>query len=290
MYVKVERNLSKNSLDAYQRDLVRYINYFNDKIKPKDVRADHIQGYIRFLSSHLKPSSIRRTISTIKNFHNYLIEEGHTKLNPCEAIDMPKIEKRLPKILTKKEVDHFLSAIDTSSPSGIRDQAMFELLYSTGLRVSEMVSLKIIDIIMLDFEKEVSITVKGKGSRLRTIPLGRVAIKYLKTYINSSRKNFVKNGKKSTNIFLNYRGEGMSRKGVWKIFRKYAEKAGLKKSVSPHVLRHSFATHLIQGGADIRAVQLMLGHVDVSTTEIYTHLDNKDLKDQHIKYHPRSQW
>ena len=150
MYVKVERSLAKNSLDAYQRDLVRYINYFDSEIKPQDVQADHIQGYIRFLSSHLKPSSIRRTISAIKNFHNYLIEEGYTKLNPCEVIDMPKIEKRLPKILTKKEVDHFLSVIDTSCPSGIRDQAMFELLYSTGLRLSEMISLKIIDIILRD--------------------------------------------------------------------------------------------------------------------------------------------
>ncbi len=290
MHIKVERALADNSLDAYQRDLTRYMNYFKNEIKPQDIKTDHVQGYIRFLSSHLKPSSIRRTISTIKTFHNFLIEEGHTKLNPCETIDMPKMEKRLPKVLTKKEVDHFLSVIDTSSPWGIRDQAMFELLYSTGLRVSEMISLKIIDLIMLDLEKDISIRIKGKGSRIRTIPLGREAIKSLKNYINYSRNIFIKEGKNNTNIFLNYRGECISRKGVWKIFKKYAEKAGLKKSISPHSLRHSFATHLIQGGADIRAVQMMLGHVDVSTTEIYTHLDNKDLKDQFIKYHPRSQW
>ncbi len=290
MHIKVERALADNSLDAYQRDLTRYMNYFKNEIKPQDIKTDHVQGYIRFLSSHLKPSSIRRTISTIKTFHNFLIEEGHTKLNPCETIDMPKMEKRLPKVLTKKEVDHFLSVIDTSSPWGIRDQAMFELLYSTGLRVSEMISLKIIDLIMLDLEKDISIRIKGKGSRIRTIPLGRKAIKSLKNYINYSRNIFIKQGKNNTNIFLNYRGECISRKGVWKIFKKYAEKAGLKKSISPHSLRHSFATHLIQGGADIRAVQMMLGHVDVSTTEIYTHLDNKDLKDQFIKYHPRSQW
>tara|TARA_B100000029_G_C17607282_1_gene967862 strand:- start:3169 stop:4041 length:873 start_codon:yes stop_codon:yes gene_type:complete len=290
LHIKVERALADNSLDAYQRDLTRYMNYFKNEIKPQDIKTDHVQGYIRFLSSHLKPSSIRRTISTIKTFHNFLIEEGHTKLNPCETIDMPKMEKRLPKVLTKKEVDHFLSVIDTSSPWGIRDQAMFELLYSTGLRVSEMISLKIIDLIMLDLEKDISIRIKGKGSRIRTIPLGREAIKSLKNYINYSRNIFIKEGKNNTNIFLNYRGECISRKGVWKIFKKYAEKAGLKKSISPHSLRHSFATHLIQGGADIRAVQMMLGHVDVSTTEIYTHLDNKDLKDQFIKYHPRSQW
>ncbi|MBF88305.1 MAG: site-specific tyrosine recombinase XerD [Candidatus Marinimicrobia bacterium] len=290
LHIKVERALADNSLDAYQRDLTRYMNYFKNEIKPQDIKTDHVQGYIRFLSSHLKPSSIRRTISTIKTFHNFLIEEGHTKLNPCETIDMPKMEKRLPKVLTKKEVDHFLSVIDTSSPWGIRDQAMFELLYSTGLRVSEMISLKIIDLIMLDLEKDISIRIKGKGSRIRTIPLGRKAIKSLKNYINYSRNIFIKQGKNNTNIFLNYRGECISRKGVWKIFKKYAEKAGLKKSISPHSLRHSFATHLIQGGADIRAVQMMLGHVDVSTTEIYTHLDNKDLKDQFIKYHPRSQW
>lgn len=251
---------------------------------PDQIQTADIQAYIRDLSdAHLQPSSIRRTVSVIRAFHAYLVEEGKAVNNPSELVDMPKLPKHLPEVLTVEEIETLLSAIDTSTAAGVRNRTMLELLYSAGLRVSEMTVLSVFDV--MDGNGWLRVT--GKGSKERIVPLGREAIKWLEYYINKSRQQLMKKGKTTDRIFLNYRGDAISRKGVWMILKQVASKAGQTKSVSPHTLRHSFATHLLEGGADLRAVQQMLGHSNISTTQIYTHLDRTYLKEVHKEYHPR---
>jgi integrase/recombinase XerD len=211
------------------------------------------------------------------------VDEGAASTNPSELVDMPKMPKHLPDVLSVDEVDTLLSVIDTSKPAGLRDRAMLELLYSTGLRVSEMTSLTMLDIL----EGKEWLRVTGKGSKERIVPLGNEAVKWLERYINESRETFIKKGKNTDHLFLNYRGNTISRKGVWMFVKRYAADCGMEKRISPHTLRHSFATHLLEGGADLRAVQLMLGHSDISTTQIYTHLDKTYLKEIHREHHPR---
>ena len=219
----------------------------------------------------------------IRAFHNFLIEEGKADQNPSELLEPPKLAKYLPEVLTVEEVDYLLDVVDTSSASGVRNLSMLELLYSTGIRVSEMTNLTMLDIL----EAKECLRISGKGSKQRIVPLGRAAVKSLESYLNKSRDKFVRQEKETVNVFLNYRGEGISRKGVWKIIKNYGNKANFKKSVSPHTLRHSFATHLLEGGADLIAVQKMLGHADIATTQIYTHLDTTYLKQVHREHHPR---
>jgi len=284
MYLRAEKNLAANSVDAYRRDISRYADHFSEMADPDQIQTSDIQSYIRDLSdAYLKPSSIRRTVSVIRAFHAYLVEEGKADKNPSELIDMPKLPKHLPEVLTVEEIDALLSAINTSTAPGVRDRTMLELLYSAGLRVSEMTVLSVLDVM----EGNGWLRVTGKGSKERIVPLGREAIKWLEHYINESRQKLVKKEKTTGRLFLNYRGETISRKGVWKILKQVASETDLTKSVSPHTLRHSFATHLLEGGADLRAVQQMLGHSDISTTQIYTHLDRTYLKEVHKQYHPR---
>lgn len=284
MYLRTEKNLAANSVDAYRRDISRYAAHLSEDAEPDRIQTADIQAYIRDLSDALlKPSSIRRTLSVIRAFHSYLVEEGEAAKNPSELVDMPKLPKHLPEVLTVEEIESLLAAIDTSTPSGVRNRSMLELLYSAGLRVSEMTALSVLDVM----EGSGWLRVSGKGSKERIVPLGREAIKWLEFYMNESRTQLVKKGKTTDKIFLNYRGEAISRKGVWKILKQVAFNSNLKKTVSPHTLRHSFATHLLEGGADLRAVQQMLGHSDISTTQIYTHLDKTYLKEVHRLYHPR---
>ncbi len=284
MYLKTEKILAENSVDAYHRDISRYAKCFSEVADPDQIQTAEIQAYIRDLSdAHLKPSSIRRTVSVIRVFHAYLVEEGKAVKNPSELIDMPKLPKHLPEVLTVEEIETLLSAIDTSTVAGIRNRTMLELLYSSGLRVSEMTILSVLDFI----DGNGLLRVNGKGLKERIVPLGSEATKWLEKYINESRQNLVKKGKRTDRIFLNYRGEGISRKGVWKILKQIVSETGLKKSVSPHTLRHSFATHLLERGADLRAVQQMLGHTDISTTQIYNHINKTYLKEIHKQYHPR---
>ena len=243
-----------------------------------------IQTYIRGLSDlHLKPISIRRNLSVIRAFHAYLVDEGAAATNPSELVDMPKMPKHLPEVLSVGEINTLLSVIDTSKFAGLRDRAMLELLYSTGLRVSEMTSLTMLDIL----EGKEWLRVSGKGSKERIDPLGNEAVQWLERYINESRETFIKKGKNTDHLFLNYRGNVISRKGVWMFVKRYAADCGVEKRNSPHTFRHSFATHLLERGADLRAVQQMLGHADISTTQIYTHLDKTYLKEIHREYHPR---
>ena len=330
MYLRVEKNLAPNTVDAYKRDITRYLDFTGKDSDPDTVETAQIQAYIRGLSdAHLKPTSIRRNLSVIRAFHAYLVDEGAAATNPSELVDMPKMLKHLPNVLSVDEIDTLLSVIDTAKPAGLRDRSMLELLYSTGLRVSEMTSLTMLDIL----EGKEWLRVTGKGSKERIVPLGSEAVEWLERYINESRETFIKKGKNTDHLFLSYRGVAISRKGVWKILKNYSVKAkkivriikgkyegqsgeifkktkkmyevklasngkeirvnqewviqALDKKFSPHTLRHSFATHLLIGGADLRAVQQMLGHADISTTEIYTHLDKTDLKEIHREHHPR---
>ncbi|HHZ98192.1 MAG TPA: site-specific tyrosine recombinase XerD [Candidatus Marinimicrobia bacterium] len=283
MYLRVEKNLAHNTLDAYKRDISRYLDFTRKESDPDKVETAQIQAYIRGLSAHLKSSSIRRNLSVIRAFHTYLVDEGAADTNPSELVDMPKMPKYLPEVLSVDEIDNLLSVIDTSKPAGLRDRAMLELLYSSGLRVSEMTSLTMLDIL----EGKSWLRVTGKGSKERIVPLGSKAVKWLERYINGSRETFIKKGKNTDHLFLNYRGGAISRKGVWMLLKRYAADSDIEKKFSPQTLRHSFATHLLEGGADLRAVQLMLGHSDISTTQIYTHLDKTYLQQVHKEYHPR---
>ncbi|MFQ6615789.1 MAG: site-specific tyrosine recombinase XerD [Fidelibacterota bacterium] len=285
--LRVERNLSAHTVEAYEHDLSRYLQFLKqmgvsaslDVIKPW-----HIREYIRMLNDlGLKPSSIRRNFSVIRSYHRFLLDEGYSETNPSELLEAPKMPRRLPSALAVHEVDTLLSAIDTSRPLGIRDRAMLELMYSAGLRVSELTGLTLLNLLA----NRGWIRIVGKGSKERIVPLGKEAARWMETYINTQRPSLLKKGKATDAVFLNHRGDPISRKGIWKIVKGYAREAGIRKPVSPHTLRHSFATHLLEGGADLRVVQELLGHEDISTTEIYTHLDRTYLKEVHRTYHPR---
>lgn len=287
MSLRVERNLSPHTLEAYEHDISRYLAFMEEtegisateNIKPRQIRA-----YIRLLSDLcLTPSTIRRNLSVVRSYHGFLVEEGYSGTNPSELLEAPKLPKKLPTVLTVNEVERLLEAIDFNTPLGLRDRAMLELLYSAGLRVSELIDVRIMNLLA----NRGWIRIFGKGSKERVVPLGSHAAKWVEKYMNEARPVLVKKGGKTDIIFLNHRGGPISRKGVWKIVRQSAEMAGIKNPISPHTLRHSFATHLLEGGANLRAVQEMLGHADISTTQIYTHLDMSYLKEVHRTYHPR---
>ncbi|MDP6836465.1 MAG: site-specific tyrosine recombinase XerD [Candidatus Marinimicrobia bacterium] len=286
--LRVERSLSPNTLEAYEHDLTRYLTFIErdkhlDSIN--DIRPGHIREYIRTLSDlQLMATSVRRNFSVVRSYHSFLVDEEYATLNPAELLTAPKIPQKLPVILSVEEVDAILEVIDSSTASGLRDRAMIEMLYSAGLRVTELVQLELISL----FENKGWIRVLGKGSKERIVPLGKQAANWIEKYLNEGRPTLLKKGKRSDTLFLNYRGDPISRKGVWMLLRKYVTGAGIDKRVSPHTLRHSFATHLLEGGADLRVVQEMLGHADISTTQIYTHLDRTYLKEVHKTYHPRA--
>lgn len=288
MSLRVERNLSPNTLEAYEHDLNRYLTFIErdknlDSID--DIHPDHIREYIRNLTDlHLVAASVRRNFSVVRSYHSFLVDEEYAALNPAELLESPKIPQRLPVILSVEEVETILAVIDSSTSLGMRDKAMIELLYSAGLRVTELVQLKLINL----FENRGWIRVFGKGSKERVVPLGKQAADWIEKYLNEARPSLLKKGKRSDALFVNFRGDPISRKGVWKLLRKYVKEAEIEKRVSPHTLRHSFATHLLEGGADLRVVQAMLGHADISTTQIYTHLDKTYLKEVHKMYHPRA--
>jgi len=285
--LRVERNLSPNTIEAYEHDISRYLT-FMEKIdgieSTKDIKPRHIREYIRTLSDlYLMANSIRRNLSVVRSYHKFLLDEEFATTNPSELLEAPKLSQKLPTVLSVNEVEKLLEVRNEDTPLGIRDRAMLELLYSAGLRVSELVNLKVMDLLA----NRGWIRVFGKGSKERVVPLGSHAANRMEKYLNKSRPMLVKKRRSTDIVFLNFLGNPISRKGIWKIVRQSAETAGIKKSVSPHTLRHSFATHLLEGGADLRAVQEMLGHADISTTQIYTHLDKSYLKEVHKTYHPR---
>lgn len=284
-YLQVERRLSPASVEAYRRDIRRYLHFLVSQglscrkdVKPKLVTAHLLSLRRRGLS----PSSVARNFSAIRSFHRFLISEGLASRDCTEHLHAPRLWKRLPSVLHHCEVEKLLQQPDLSTPGGIRDRAMLELMYASGLRVSELLALKTSNLLLeIHF-----VRVLGKGLRERVVPVGREAVKWVERYLREVRPQLAE-GMAGEIIFLNMRGKKLSRMGFWKILKKYVAMADLKKAVSPHTLRHSFATHLLEGGADLRAVQEMLGHADISTTQMYTHVDREYLKEVHRTFHPR---
>ena len=284
--LRVERNVSPKTIDAYRRDLRQYLQYiYNIKIKNlSDVKSTHIREYVRILNKRgMAPTSISRIISSIRGYHKFLSGEKIVEENPALTINNPKIPKKLPHVLSEKEISSIINSIDETSQFYRRDTAMIEMLYSCGIRVSELCSLEISDL-FLDDEL---IRVIGKGSKERLLPIGGKAKTFLNEYLIHSR-NRLNRKTESSFVFLSRNGKVLTRAMVNKILNKWTKSAGITRSISPHMLRHSFATHLLEGGADLRFVQALLGHSDIATTQIYTHLDKHHLKEVYKSHHPRS--
>ena len=285
-YLQIERSLSDNSVQAYIRDVKKFANYAIpiELSELKVTRVDISNFLAQINQKNISSRSQARIISGIKAFYKYLIMEDYLKINPTELIESPKIGLKLPDTLSLIEIDKLISAVDLSNKQGERNRAILETLYSCGFRVSELVNLQLSNIHF----KEGYLKVTGKGDKERLAPIGGRAIKYLTIYINEVRNHQnIKKGNEDY-VFLNNRGAKLTRVMIFIIIQKLTEKIGLKKKISPHTFRHSFATHLIEGGADLRAVQEMLGHESITTTEIYTHLDNEYLRSNIIQFHPRS--
>ncbi len=278
-YILTERSLSKNSVEAYIKDIEQLLAY----VQNRHIDAELIENYfIELTKKHFLATSVSRKISSVRAFFLFLYEEGYIDNDPASNLSPPKIMRKLPDVLNQREVIKLLDSCDTSTNKGIRDRAMLETIYGAGLRISELINLKISDI---DFNESL-IRIFGKGSKERIVPIGQYAIKYMKLYLNNVRRH-LKFSLYSDILFLNMNGKPLSRMGFWKILKYYTQKSGIKKHVSPHTLRHSFATHLLEGGADLRSVQEMLGHSSIATTEIYTHVDREYLKETLKLYLPR---
>lgn len=284
-YLLIEKGLSQATLDSYSTDLVRYqefldqngINHIADSDTPLILK--HL---ISLRNSGLGARSRARHLVSLRGLYRFAVQEKFLRHDPSKLVDLPKLSLKLPDVLAIDEVSELLNSPDTSKPLGARDAAMLELLYAAGLRVSELVNLKLQDInVEAGF-----VRVFGKGSKERVVPIGLPAQKKIAFYIEEARKAALKN-RPSPYLFIGRAGKPLTRQGFWKLLRRYAVKSQISKKISPHSLRHSFATHLLEGGADLRAVQVMLGHVDISTTQIYTHVTRKHLKDLHQKFHPR---
>jgi len=284
--LRVERNVSTHTMDAYKRDINQYLVYLGDlDIKNlSDVKSTHIRDYIRILSDGgMAPASISRIISSIRTYYRFLSSENILDENPVLLINNPKLPKKLPDVLSEKEISLIINAIQESSQFYQRDKAIIELLYSCGIRVTELCNLEMSNL----FIDEDLIRVMGKGNKERLLPLGIRSKKYLDDYIKHSRNSHIKKSGSSF-VFVSRNGNQLTRAMINIILNKWTQVSGLKKSVSPHKLRHSFATHLLEGGADLRFVQALLGHSDISTTQIYTHIDKHYLKEVYKIHHPRS--
>lgn len=285
-HLKVEKNLTSNTISSYKNDLETFIGFIEDRgiSDFSEINSEHILSFFSLLKKlGLNERSTARYFSSIRGFFKYLIRNEYLESSPIEKIKAPKISRKLPTVLSVEEMNLLLNAPTTDDKFGIRDKAMLEVFYACGLRVSELINLKIVDL----FLKENLIKVFGKGRKERLIPIGSAAIAWLENYLTHSRPFLKKNLQSENYVFLSNRGKKFSRMGVWKIVNKYIKQVNLKKEIHPHTFRHSFATHLIEGGADLRSVQEMLGHSDISTTQIYTHIDREYIKKVHKKYHPR---
>jgi len=286
-YLKLERSLSANSLEAYGRDVIKLSQYLELKglsIPPSAIRTEHLKGFLQYLNElGMSAYSQARIISGLRAFFRYLVAEELADNNPTELIESPKLGRKLPDTLEYHEIEKILAVIDLSMPEGTRNRAMIETLYSSGLRVSELVGLRI-DQLYFDIG---FLRVIGKGNKERLVPIGKEAMKWIRMYLETIRVHLTPKKEAASHVFLNRRGGPISRVMVFLVIRDLVERAGIRKTVSPHTFRHSFATHLIEGGADLRAVQEMLGHESITTTEIYTHLDRDYLKQVIREFHPR---
>jgi integrase/recombinase XerD len=285
-FLRLEQGASPRTHEAYARDLARFAEYVvaRGATSPPDVTPKMLREYLYHMKDlGLAPASIRRNVSALRTYFKFLLGEGHVARDPSERLESPKRWRTLPEVLTVQEIDRLLAAPTLDDPLVFRDRAMLELAYGAGLRVSEWISIGTRDVMFDDS----LVRVFGKGSKERLVPIGRRAIAALASYVRELRPRLEKGDGKGV-LFLNAKGEPLTRMGAWKILRKYVDRAGIEKHVSPHTLRHSFATHLLEGGADLRAVQEMLGHADISTTQIYTHVDREYLRTVHRQYHPRA--
>lgn len=286
--LRVEKNLSTNSITSYKADLNRYINFlFNiESIKNlNSIRQIHIRNFIRYLNDqNLSSSSINRSFSSIRSYHKFLSGEEKISHNPTQLLEPPKQSKKLPKVLSVQEVNEIINSVNLESSMGYRDMAILETLYSAGLRVSELCALEMNNIL---FDSSM-LRILGKGNKERYVPLGSKAIKLIDDYCKYVRFKLVGKKHSDGNVFLSKNGKQLTRMTIFNIMKKWTLISGINKAISPHTFRHSFATHLLEGGADLRAVQEMLGHSDISTTQIYTHLDNEYLKEVHQTFHPRA--
>jgi integrase/recombinase XerD len=285
-FLRLEKGVAANTLAAYRSDLERYRTFLlRDELKDAAaVKEEHVSGFVRFLHAKgLSPRSIARSLSSVRGFHRFLIGEEEFTDDPSADIDLPKRTRSLPDVLTTAEVDAILRQAPIDQPLGLRDRAILETLYATGVRVSELVNMRQADVLV----EEGLVRVIGKGSKERIVPIGSSARRWIAEYRARTRLHLAKGDKSMDFLFLNFRGSRMSRKSVWEMIVRYTAMAGIKREIHPHTFRHSFATHLLEGGADLRAVQEMLGHADISTTQIYTHIDREYLKEVHRTFHPR---
>ena len=278
-YLLVDKGLSNNTAKAYEADISSFFQWLdNEDLKYKNLQEDHINQYISFLFQRkMRSSSVNRKISSIKSFYIFLVKRNFVKNSPLNDLVTPKQEKYLPESMSEAEVDKLLNSPDVSNKIENRDKAMIEMLYATGMRISELVNLKITDVDM----KRCVVKVFGKGSKERLVPFGETALDSLRSYLNEREQS------SSKEIFLSNRGKKMTRVAFWQRVKVYLIRENLKNSISPHTLRHAFATHLLNRGADLRSVQLLLGHSDLSTTQIYTHIAKQRLSDVLKKHHPR---
>ncbi|MCZ8196891.1 MAG: site-specific tyrosine recombinase XerD [Flavobacterium sp.] len=285
-YLKLERGLSKNTIENYSFDIERLCSFLNQngiEVSPINISEETVQQFIYYISKEVNARSQARIISGLKSFFSYLIFEDYRNDNPLELLEAPRIGRKLPDTLAIQDIDNLIAAIDLSSNEGERNRAMLETLYGCGLRVSELVNLKISDL----FFEEGFIKITGKGNKQRFVPVGNLTQKYIELYKNSVRVHLpIQKGHEDT-LFLNRRGKQLTRAMIFTIIKDLAQKINLQKSISPHTFRHSFATHLLENGADLRSIQLMLGHESITTTEIYVHLDRKHLTQIMNTFHPR---
>ena len=285
-YLRIERGLSDNTIDNYTRDLKKlqgFLEESNGYPSPLKITKDDVQAFIYFLAKEVKPRSQARIISGLKGFFSYLMFEDYREDNPMDLIEPPKVGRKLPDTLSVDEVDAIIGAIDLSKPQGERNRAMLETLYACGLRVSELISLKLSDL----YFEEGFISVQGKGNKQRFVPISAHTQKYITLYCSEVRIHNKPQPDSVDIVFLNRRGKYLTRAMVFTIIKNLVQEAGIKKIISPHTFRHSFATHLLKNGADLRSIQLMLGHESITTTEIYTHIDRSQLAETLAKFHPR---
>jgi integrase/recombinase XerD len=285
-YLTVEKGLSANTRASYSADLLKFLNYLKDRgiENWSQVRFPEIMAFLsRAQEQGLAPRSRARLLSALRGFFKFMVRDSHLQKSPVANLTSPRLRRQLPTVLSVAEVERLLAQPNPDLPLGQRDAAMLELLYGTGLRVSELITLAVGRVNL-----EVGFLVaRGKGSKERIVPMGEAAIETVRSYTLGSRPRLLK-GKMSEILFVSNRGTAMTRQGFWKLLKKYGRQAGMEKSLSPHTLRHSFATHLLERGADLRSVQMMLGHADISTTQIYTHVARERLREVHKKYHPRA--
>lgn len=284
-YLLLERGLSENTIEAYMGDVTKFTDFIVEKnLKLSQIKLSHLEEYLAELhDENITARSVARVISSLKSFFRFLELEDYIENNPTDLLEAPKIGVKLPVFLTLEEINSILSVIDVSTAEGTRNYAIIETLYSCGLRVSELTNLRFSDL----FFDEGFIRVEGKGSKQRLVPISDVAIQKIRNYLSYRKQIAVKKGNEDI-VFLSSRGQAISRVTVFHYIKKYADAAGIKKNISPHVFRHSFATHLLERGANIRVIQEMLGHEKITTTEIYTHLDRNFLRQEIIEHHPRS--